>query len=234
MGYKAAIWLDWGVFFTVEADADAVRDLMAPGLEAIGPVPGRVLLHINLVHFIRGGDGIELAACDEIDIGVAVPVDNSAYEGLPQAAAHILNISATSPDYMEICRQTGYRLHDGHGLRFDLAKDGLSGGVADDAGPILDFRTNMARPPRSRVFSRVGQDVVHDERGQYRVNYVFAGKGLDGLADDAFALNLHHHPFFLGLVDSGAPKQYPPFAVRRGRKATISFYGPDFPDDGPE
>jgi len=230
MGYNAAIHMDWGVFFVLEASSAPIRPLLPPGIHLVEPSPGRTLLALNLVHFLQGGDQVDLPENFEIDIGVNVPVDNSAYAGdLPQAstAVHVLNIASTSRDYLEFCRDSGYRIDDGEGLSFDLSPDGFEGTISDARGALLSF---AARTPDLAFapFRRLGQDVVYDHRGTYRLNYVFEGEGLAAPSADCFALTLHQHPFFLGLdLDGDKPRQHEPFALKTGLQATTSFYGPD-------
>jgi hypothetical protein len=229
MGYNAAIHMDWGVFFILEVAAPPLGRHLPPGLAPIEPTPGRALLAVNLVHFLSGGDQVDLPQNHEIDIGVAVPVDNSAYAGLPQAAsaAHVLNIASTSEDYLEICRDSGYRVHGGQGLLFDISPYGLDGHVRDGEGPILSFAAR-ARDHAFQPFSRVGQDVIHDHRGEFRLNFVLEGEGVAATAPEMFELTLHDHPFFLGLdLDGESPRQRETFALRPGGRATMSFYIPD-------
>lgn len=100
--------------------------------------------------------------------------------------------------------------------------------MQDENGPILSF---TADPPGHgfESFSRVGQDVIHDHRGEFRLNYVFEGDGLAG--PDIFSLTLHDHAFFRGLDIAGdSPPRHDQFALRPGSKATIAFYGPNEDD----
>ncbi|MDP6708750.1 MAG: hypothetical protein QF893_20590 [Alphaproteobacteria bacterium] len=229
MGYNAAIHMDWGVFFVLEVAAAPLRSLLPPGIAPVERTPGQALLAVNLVHFLGGGDQVDLPQNHEIDIGVAVPVDNTAYTGLPQAAsaAHVLNIVSTSEDYLEICRDSGYRVHGGQGLEFDIAPSGLDGRVRDGEGAILSFAAR-GRDHAFQPFSRVGQDVIHDHRGEFRLNFVLEGEGAAAAAPEMFDLTLHDHPFFLGLdLDGESPRQLETFALRPGGKATMSFYVPD-------
>lgn len=229
MGYNAAIHLDWGVFFVLEVAAAPIRPFLPPALPLVEPSPGRALLALNLVHFLGGGDQVDLPENHEIDIGVTVPVDNTGHAGLPQAASavHVLNIASTSQAYLEICRESGYRVHGGAGLGFDIAPAGLEGQVGDADGPILSFAARASEPAFA-PFSRVGQDVIHDHRGEFRLNYLFEGEGLAATAPDTFELTLHDHPFFLGLdLDGPRPRQRQPFALKSGGQAAMSFYGPN-------
>jgi hypothetical protein len=231
MGYNAAIHLDWGVFFLLDVAAARLRGRLPPGITPVAPKRGRALLTLNLAHFLAGGDQVDLPENHEIDIGVVVPVDNSGHAGLPQAATavHVLNIASTAPDYLAICADSGYRVHDAAGLGFAVAPAGLAGTVRDAGGPILSFAAREPEPAFA-PFSRVGQDVIHDHRGEYRLNYVLEGEGLAAPAPDSFALTLHDHPFFLELGLSGRKaRQREPFALRPGSRATLSFYGPNDP-----
>lgn len=229
MGYNAAIQMDWGIFLSLEVEAAALGDLLLPDMILVKPAPGRALLTLNLVHFLAGGDQVDLAENQEIDIGVVVPVDNAGHDGLPQAAAavHVLNIASTSADYIEICRESGYRIHEGANLTFSIAPDGLSGDVRNADGPILSFAAQFDDPV-FKPFERIGQDFIHDYRGDYRLNYVLEGEEISALAPDSFSLTLHEHAFFLGLKASeNPPLQHSPLALRPGHTATMSFYGPN-------
>lgn len=229
MGHNASIHLDWGVFFEIEIEAGPVCALLPPGILPAEPAPGRALLSVNLVHFLGCGDQVQMPENHEIDIGIAVPVDNAGHAGLPQAASAVclLNIASTSEDYLQICRDSGYPVHVGRELRFDIGPDGLSGSVHDADGPLLSFHPGNGARVFS-IFSRIGQDLIHDHRGEYRLNYVLEGEGLAQPATDTFDLTLHAHPFYRRLDIAGAAARCrAQFALQPGRKASIAFYGPD-------
>jgi hypothetical protein len=202
--HSATIRVDRGFFFVLEIAADAVNALLPPGIPAIQDPPGTALLAVNVLHFPPGGEGVDLPETYEIDVGVAVPVDNTRFADMPQAATaiHVLNIAATSDSYLTRCHDSGYRVHAAAGLRFDIDPGRSAGTVADSEGPILTFALD---PPdlTALPFSRIGQDLVYDERGHYRLNFVFAGKALRTAEACPFALTLHDHPFFRSLTVGG-------------------------------
>lgn len=233
MGYNASIRMDWGIFLSFEVAASAIRDLVLPDLVPVEPAPGRAVLTLNLVHFMAGGDQVDLVENYEIDIGVVVPVDNSGHDGLPQAAAavHVLNIASTSAEYIEICRDSGYRIHESADLAFDVSPDGFNSEVRDADGPVLSLAARFDAPAFT-AFSRTGQDFIHDHRGDYRLNYVLEGEEIPALAPDSFSLTLHQHRFFLGIEPpESPPRQHAPLVLRPGHTATMSFYGPNDAED---
>jgi len=65
MGYSATVHLDWGVFFEPEAPTTPVRALLPAELILVEPAPSRVLLLLDLVHFLSGKDQLNLSECHE-------------------------------------------------------------------------------------------------------------------------------------------------------------------------
>ena len=104
MAYNAAIHMDWGLFFEFEVPLAPLLPLLPPGIAAVGNDAEKAVLTLNLAHFVQGGDQIDLPENHEIDFGVLVPVDNTNYQGMPQAdaAAHMLNIASDSKGYLEV------------------------------------------------------------------------------------------------------------------------------------
>ena len=230
MAHNATIYLDWGVFFMVQVAAEHAQAVLPPGQAPVEPAPGQALLSVNLVHFLAGGDGVDLPENWEVDVGVSVSPDNTCFAGQPQAlsAVQSVNIASTSDSYLEHCVASGYRVHPHNGLCFDIHPDALAGRVYDADGTILAFAFRGVVPP-FQPFQRIGQDVVNDERGEYRLNYVFDGEGFAPAHPDNFSLTLHGHPFFRGLPVAGTPQTcFGQSALRPGKRAALAFHGPAF------
>ncbi|MBT3490979.1 MAG: hypothetical protein HOA08_03640 [Rhodospirillaceae bacterium] len=227
MAYNAAIHMDWGLFFEFEVPLAPLLPLLPPGIAAVGNDAEKAVLTLNLAHFVQGGDQIDLPENHEIDFGVLVPVDNTNYQGMPQAdaAAHMLNIASDSKGYLEVCKDSGYCIHDRPNLTFEFDQNGLNGRVWDDDGPIVSIKTVKGEALKYGPFRRVGQDVVYDHREEYRLNFVFEGKGLIDPSPNLFEIVLESHPFFRGLALSGRQICQSQFALSFGEKATLSFFG---------
>ncbi|MEH6633748.1 MAG: hypothetical protein V7776_23355 [Halopseudomonas aestusnigri] len=247
MEHKAAIYMDWGLFFEIEISAALIRPLLPPGITPVETNNGNAILTLNLLHFLSGGDQVDLPANNEIDFGVAVPVDNSGYQnkGKPHAksAVHMLNIASDSEDYLTICRDSGYCTHEGANLKFEFSPDGMNGCVLDGNGPIVtitalsmttknlteNITENITKAtPEYSPFQRFGQDVIHDHRGEYRLNFIFEGEGLSEPQTDLFELTLEDHPFFRGLNNlAGKQACLSQFALRPKKTATLYLFAPD-------
>jgi hypothetical protein len=229
MGYNAAIYMNWGLFFEFEVPSAPLLPLLPPGIVVEGKDPKKAVLTLNLEHFLQGGDLIDLPENYEIDIGVLVPVDNSNYQDMPQAnsAAHMLNIASDSKEYLKVCEDSGYCTHDRPNLTFEFDEDGLNGRVWDDDGPIVTIRSAKGETLNYGPFRRVGQDVVYDHREEYRLNFVFEGGGVVEPNPDLFEVVFEDHPFFRGLELAGPQVSQSQFALSFGEKAALSFFGPN-------
>lgn len=119
MAIAASVFLDWGLFSVFDVDAEAVRRHLPTDVGIVTDDAGKATLSLNIAHFLEGGEGVELPQNHEIDLGVAVNVDNTLYAGCPQAttASHVLNIASTSADYLAYCKEAGYNKASGEGLR---------------------------------------------------------------------------------------------------------------------
>lgn len=230
MGHTATVHLDWGLFCVTEVPIAQVRPLMPPRIQPLEARLGHGLLTINLAHFLAGGEGIALPQNHEIDIGVAVLPDNAGFGSGPEAATavHVLDIASTSPDYLAHCEACGYRVHRGTELRFDISEDGLAGQVQDAEGRLLRWAWR-GRPPAFGPFRRIGQDVVHDSRGEYRLNYVFSGGALASLVPADLEIELSGHSFFQGILLPRRIAWIEASILRRGEHASTAFHGPEAP-----
>ncbi|PCE28615.1 hypothetical protein BWP39_00050 [Paraburkholderia acidicola] len=232
MPYRSTIYLDWGVFFLIEAPLAAIKPLLVAGVEPVLAPSGAALLTLNVVHFLEGGDQVEVPANHEIDVGVLVDLDNSKFSAdLPQAtvAVYVIKVASTARGYIDQCKVAGYSVTDPTtALSFELNASTLDVSVQDADGPILTCR-QLEHELEYGEFTRIGQDVMHNaEHGVHRANYIFSGEGLTKPMTTAMELRIHPHPFLADLgVSPGVVNCLDQFALKPSSRGSLAFYRPD-------
>ncbi|KAF1018236.1 MAG: hypothetical protein VB140_00035 [Burkholderia sp.] len=231
MAYRSTIYLDWGTFFLIETPAASIQPLLPASVRPLLAASGAAILTLNVVHFLAGGEQVDLPANHEIDIGVLVELDNSEFEAdLPQAsvAIHVLKVASTARGYVDLCQNTGYRVIDPVALAFEINPATLTASVCDADGPILGCR-QLDLDLEYDEFRRIGQDVMYDaERGIHRANYIFSGKGLSRPMTNAMELRVHAHPFFADLgIEPGVLVCLDQFALKPSSRSSLAFYRPN-------
>ena len=83
--YVASIFLDFGLFFSLEVETDSIQPLLPEGVDLEPSENGKAGLMFNLVHFMEGGDVAQMEACWEIDAGARVELDNKMFPIGPEA-----------------------------------------------------------------------------------------------------------------------------------------------------
>jgi len=231
MAYRATIFLDFGAFFLFEAPYEQLADLLPTGVSPSRSNSGKAQVVVNVAHFKKGGDNIDLPENYEIDIGVLVDVNNEKFgTNLPQAtvATYILKVASTARGYIDVCANRGYPAIPPSKLTFDINSVTYAADISDETGPILSFRL-LRDGLDFAPFYRIGQDVMFDaDIGVHRSNFVFSGKGLLEQTADAFDLVLHDHSFFQDIgVPIGEVACVDQFALQHSSTASLAFYRPD-------
>lgn len=229
--HVATIYSDWGYFCTIEVPSGPVAALLPEGVPMREVRPGVAELMFNVVRFASGDETVPLEPLWQIDLGVRLEPDNRAFPKGPEAlgACCVIHVSSASAAYNAECARRSYPVFGGTRLRCTPSAAGYGVRVEDDAGLIAELAP-LPEPAEWTAFGKAGQDVVRDEIGVVRINYVFSGTRTVHLgAAPADAIRWTEHPFFRGLKLEGAATVVHRMALQSGRRHALAFHKSDLP-----
>ena len=222
--YVASIFLDFGLFFSLEVETDSIQPLLPEGVDLEPSENGKAGLMFNLVHFMEGGDVAQMEACWEIDAGARVELDNKMFPIGPEAlsASFLLNVASTSIGYNEECERRSYPMHP----RLDLkvVEDEAGFNISDGEGMIARVEY-AARDTVFAPYRQAGQDVMVDPLGIVRVNYEIAAEGTQLSLEEVRLILSLEHPFFTRLSLIGAePKIRKVIFIKPEQRHSVAFF----------